>query len=139
MKAYIPNSYNTSYGNLSFKNCFENNFFPFNFLCNQFFFLTIVVQTIFFQIFLPADNFFYQIRYPPVRKIMVLRARNLTSNILPRDGNLTGSFQRHQFLGGLLALPTILETIDRCIIFNKDDIIDHSLCLHPKQARLFRI
>ena len=37
------------------------------------FFFKTVVQTIFFLIFLPADNFFYQIRYPPppVRKIMV--------------------------------------------------------------------
>ena len=35
------------------------------------FFFKTVEQTIFFLIFLPADNFFYQIRYPPVRKIMV--------------------------------------------------------------------
>ena len=64
-------AYNTSYQNVFFKNYFENNFFPFNFLCKQFFFFKTVVQTIFFLIFLPADNFFYQIRYPPVRKIMV--------------------------------------------------------------------
>ena len=42
------------------------------------FFFKTVVQTIFFLIFLPADNFFYQIRYPPVRKIMV---RPLTESL----------------------------------------------------------
>ena len=66
LKHTFQMAYNTSYGNVSFKNCFENNFFPFNFLCKQFFFFKIVVQTIFFLIFLPADNFFYQIRYPPL-------------------------------------------------------------------------
>ena len=70
-------AYNTSYQNVFFKNYFENNFFPFNFLCKQFFFFKTVVQTIFFLIFPPADNFFYQIRYPPIRKIMV---RPLSNN-----------------------------------------------------------
>ena len=65
IKAYIPNSYNTSYGNVSFKNCFENNFFPFNFLCKQFFFFKIVVQTIFSWFLYLQTIFFTKLGTPP--------------------------------------------------------------------------
>ena len=48
---------------------------------------------------------------------LIPRAGNLISNIYPRDGNLSGFFRKNQIPGGLPALPTVPEIIDRCIIF----------------------
>ena len=58
-------------------------------------------------------------------------AGNLTSNIYPRDGNLTGFVRKYQFPGGLPALPTVPETIDRCIIRTVEI---KGLCLQLKRS-----
>ena len=44
---------------------------------------------------------------------------NLTTVFGPREENLTGSIREISIPGGLLALGTLVETIDRCITKRK--------------------